>query len=97
MHAWESVVEWLHKHPSRRIVIVAAGRYDEEGNWHPREGEATFELNTRLPDGRQVASRIQIRDEVMMEPLAGDMIVHNAKTAIEHLLSRGQSGESSAE
>jgi hypothetical protein len=34
---------------------------------------------------------------VMMEPLAGDMIIHNAKTAVEHLLSRGQSGEPSAE
>jgi len=84
----QSMVEWLHGHPSRRIVIVAAGHYDKEGNWHPREGEALFELNTRLPDGRQVASRIAIRDEVMMEPLASDMIVHNAKKAIEALLSR---------
>jgi hypothetical protein len=87
MHAWQTVVEWLHEHPNRRIVIVAAGYHDKEGNWHPEEGAATFELNTRLPDGRQVASRVQIRDEVMMEPLAGDMIVHNAKMAIAALLA----------
>jgi hypothetical protein len=88
MPAWQSVVEWLHEHPSRRIVIVAAGYHDEEGNWHPKEGAATFELNTRLPDGRQVASRVQVRDEIMMEPRAHDMIVHEAKTAIAALLAR---------
>jgi hypothetical protein len=88
MHAWQSVVEWLHEHPSRRILIVAAGYHDEEGNWHPKEGAATFELNTRLPDGRQVASRVQILDEIMMEPLASDMIVHEAKMAIAALLAR---------
>lgn len=84
----ESMVAWLHQHPARRITIMAAGHHDEEGNWHPRDGEATFELTTRLPDGRKVASRIQIRDEVMMEPLASDMIVHEAKMAIGALLSR---------
>jgi hypothetical protein len=90
MHAWQSVVEWLHEHPSRRIMIVAAGYHDEEGNWHPKEGAATFELNTRLPDGRKVASRVQILDEIMMEPLASDMIVHEAKMAIAALLAREQ-------
>jgi hypothetical protein len=88
MHAWQSVVEWLHEHPSRRIVIVAAGYHDEEGNWHPKEGAATFELNTRLPDGRQVASRVQIRDELMLEPSARDLIVHEAKAAIAAMLAR---------
>jgi hypothetical protein len=88
MHAWQSVVEWLHEHPSRRIVIVAAGYHDKKGNWHPEEGAATFELNTRLPDGRQVASRVQIRDELMLEPSAGDLIVHEAKTAIAAMLAR---------
>jgi hypothetical protein len=88
---WESVSEWLHKHSSRHIIIRAAGHYDEEGNWHPCEGAITFRLTTRLPDGRKVQSGVEIRDEVMIEPMAGDMIVHNAKMAIENLLSRGQS------
>jgi len=88
MTNWESVVEWLHKHPSRMIVIRPGGHHDEEGNWHPREHAATFTLKTRLPDGRKVQSSVQVLDEVMVEPMAGDMIVHNAKTAIEHLLSK---------
>jgi hypothetical protein len=87
---WESVSEWLHKHPSRYIIIRAAGHSDEEGNWHPRDGAVTFRLTTRLPDGRKVQSGVEIRDEVMMEPMTGDMIVHNAKMAIENLLRRGQ-------
>jgi hypothetical protein len=69
-------------------VIVAAGYHDKEGNWHPQEGAATFELNTRLPDGRQVASRVQILDELMIEPAAGDWIVQETKTAIAALLAR---------
>jgi hypothetical protein len=97
MHAWESVVEWLHKHPSRVILIKPAGHNGEGGEWVPRPDRATFTLVTRLPDGRKVMSNVEILDEMMMEPAAGDMIVHNAKTAIEHLLSRGQSDEPSAE
>ena len=90
MSEWESVSEWLHGHPSRMIIIKPAGRVDENGKWVPREGRATFTLITRLPDGRKVMSNVEILDEVMMEPMAGDMIVHNAKTAIQNLLSRGQ-------
>ena len=90
MSEWESVSEWLHGHPSRMIIIKPAGRVDEDGKWVLREGRSTFTLVTRLPDGRKVMSNIEILDEVMMEPVAGDMIVHDAKTAIQHLLSRGQ-------
>jgi hypothetical protein len=90
MGEWESIGEWLHKHPSRTIMIRAAGHFDEDGNWHAREGQSTFVLTTRLPDGRKVQSSVRMLDEVMVEPMAGDMIVHNAKTAIEHLLTRGQ-------
>jgi len=93
MNNWESVVEWLHKHPSRIITIRAAGYFDEEGTWHPRENAATFTLTTRLPDGRKVQSSVQMLDEVMVEPMAGDMIIHDAKTAIENLLSKGQPPE----
>lgn len=87
-HEWQSVVEWLHEHPSRCIVIRASGRRDVDGGWTPREHTATFTLTTRIPDGRKVASSVEIRDEVMMEPLAGDLIIHEAKTAIDHLLSK---------
>jgi hypothetical protein len=90
---WESIGEWLHEHPSRTIFIRAAGYSDEEGNWQPRHGVATFVLTTRLPDGRKVQSSVQMIDEVLGEPLAGDMIVHEAKTAIEHLLGRERSQE----
>lgn len=87
MSDWESVVEWLHNDPSRTITIRAAGYCDEEGKWRPREHSATFTLTTRLPDGRKVQSSVTILDEVMAEPTAGDMIVHEAKTAIECLLN----------
>lgn len=82
--------EWLHAHPSRTITIKAAGHYDEEGNWLAREGQSSFTLTTRLPDGRKVQSSVRIRDEVLIEPMAGDMIVHEAETAIACLLGREQ-------
>lgn len=88
MTEWESVVEWLHEHPDRMIVIKAAGRTDQAGQWRPTEGAATFTLVTRLPDGRKVQSNVTMRDEIMVEPRAGDLIVHEAKTAIACLLSR---------
>ena len=84
----QSMVEWLHQHSSRRIVIRAAGRRDQNECWHPRKGEATFELHSTLPDGRKVVSQVQILDELMMEPLASDMIVDNARTAIGALLNK---------
>jgi hypothetical protein len=84
----QSMVEWLHGHPSRVILIKPAGHNGKDGEWVPRPDCATFTLVTRLPDGRKVMSNVEIRDEVMMEPLASDMIVHNAKKAIEALLSR---------
>jgi len=87
---WESVIEWLHGHPSRTIIIKPAGHTGKNGEWVSRPERATFTLITRLPDGRKVMSNVEILDEVMMEPMAGDMIVHNAKTAIQNLLSRGQ-------
>lgn len=92
MNEWQSVVEWLHQHPSRVITIRAAGGTDADGNWHPRERRVTFTLVTRLPDGRKVQSGVEVLDEVMIEPMAGDLIIHNAKKAIECLLSREQSG-----
>jgi hypothetical protein len=88
MAEMQSMVEWLHEHPNRRIVITAAGYYNENGDWVPQEGAATFELNTRLPDGRRVVSRVQVSNELMLEPLATGMIVEEAKTAIAGLLSR---------
>ncbi len=82
----QSMFEWLHVHPSRMILIKPSGHNGEDGKWVPRQGRATFTLITRLPDGRKVMSSVEILDEVMMEPLASDMIVHNAKTAIGALL-----------
>lgn len=94
MNEWESVVAWLHKHQSRNIVIRAAGYHDDDGNWHPREHSATFVLTTRLPDGRKVQSSVSVLDEVMVEPVSGDMIVHHAKQAIECMLSKEHPPES---
>jgi hypothetical protein len=87
---WESVSEWLHGHPSRVILIKPAGHNGKDGEWVPRPDRCTFTLVTRLPDGRKVMSNVEILDEIMMEPAAGDMIVHNAKMAIGNLLRRGQ-------
>lgn len=85
---WESVVEWLHKHPSRMIAIRAAGHTDRDGEWRPTKKAATFAVMTRLPDGRTVQANVTMLDEMMVEPRAGDLIVHEAKTAIECLLNR---------
>ena len=93
MDEWESLVEWLHKHSSRMITIRAAGYTDHVGAWHPTEDSATFTLITRLPDGQKVQSCVTMRDEIMIEPRAGDLIVHEAKTAIECLLSREKKSE----
>lgn len=93
MSEWESVVEWLHNDPSRTIMIRAAGYFGEDGKWQPKEHSATFTLTTSLPDGRKVQSSVTILDEVMSEPTVGDMIVHEAKTAIECLLSKGSSAK----
>ena len=82
----ESLVEWLHGHPSRVILIKPAGHTGKDGEWVPRPNRATFTLVTRLPDGRKVMSNVEILDELMIEPLAGDMVVENAKTAIACLL-----------
>ena len=84
----QTIAEWLHEHPSRTIVIRPAGHWAEDGSWIPREGRATFTLTTTLPDGRKVQSTVEVLDELMMEPVAGDMIVHQAQLAIESLLSR---------
>lgn len=88
MSNWESIGEWLHADPSRTITIRAAGHLDDEGNWHAREGQSSFTLTTRLPDGRKVQSSVRILDELMAEPSAGDMIVHEAKVAIDNLLNK---------
>jgi hypothetical protein len=71
-------------------MIRPAGTTDEDGNWRPRDGRSTFTLVTRLPDGRKVMSSVEILDELMVEPMAGSLIVHNAKTAIECLLTGEQ-------
>ena len=87
MGEMQSMVEWLHEHPSRIIMIKPAGYFDQDGTWVGRNGRATFTLVTRLPDGRKVQSSVEVLDEVMIEPLASDMIVLNAKTAISALLA----------
>ena len=83
---WKSVVEWLHEHPSRHIVIRPAGHHDEEGLFHPRENAAAFVLTTRLPDGRKVSSKVEVRDELLEEPESGTKIVYEAITAIAGFL-----------
>ena len=87
MHSGQSLVEWLHGHPSRVILIKPAGHKGEDGEWIPRPDRATFTLVTRLPDGRKVMSNVEILDEMMIEPAAGDRIVQEAKTAIAALLA----------
>lgn len=82
------LVEWLHEHPSRAIVIRPAGHWDEDGSWVAREGRATFTLTTKLPDGRKVQSSVEVLNELLMEPMAGDIIAHEAELAVESLLSR---------
>ena len=78
----QTLVEWLHEHPSRMIVIRAAKQ---------RDARVVFELITRLPDGRKVRSSVEIIDELMGNSMAGKMIVHNAKLAVESLLSQESS------
>jgi len=90
MHSGQSLVEWLHGHPSRVILIKPAGHKGQDGEWIPRPDRATFTLVTRLPDGRKVMSNVEILDELMIEPAAGDWIVQEAKTAIEALLASEQ-------
>lgn len=88
MNDRESLVEWLHGHPSHAIVIRAAGYFGEDGEWHPNENAATFTLTTSLPDGRKVQSAVTIPAELMTEPAAGEWIVREARTAIECLLAK---------
>lgn len=90
MSAALSLVEWLHEHRDRSIIIRAAGYTDESGEWHPREHAATFTLTTKLPDGRTVQSSVSVLDELLLWPEAGDIIVQEAKTAIECFLHRGR-------
>jgi len=84
----QAIAEWLHEHPSRTIVIRPAGYRAEDGSWIAHERRVAFTLTTRLPDGRKVQSTVEVLDELMMEPVAGDMIVHQAQLAIESLLSK---------
>jgi hypothetical protein len=84
----QPLVEWLHEHPGRTVVIRPAGHWNEEGTWVARECRATFTLTTKLPDGRKVQSSVEVLDELLLEPEAGDLIVHEAKLAIDSLLAR---------
>ncbi len=88
MKEMQSMVEWLHEHPSRIIMIKPAGYFDQDGTWVGRKDRATFTLVTRLPDGRKVQSSVEVLDEMMIEPMASDMIVHNAKLAVGCLLNK---------
>ena len=86
MTEWESVSEWLHGHPSRMIIIKPAGHRGKDGEWAPYKGRSTLTLITRLPDGRKVMWSAEILDEAMIEPVAGEMLIHDAKMAFRKLL-----------
>lgn len=84
----KTIIEWLHENPNRMIVIRPSGHFEAGGSWVANEGKATFTLTTKLPDGRGVQSNVDVVDEMMQEPSAGDMIVQQAELAIAALLSR---------
>jgi len=88
----QNLAEWLAESPSRYVVLrraEAAGEDDEIVN---RPGYLRFNVFTTLPDGRRVASGVEINHCILdtEEVDVGSRVVEEARLAVMALLSNAE-------
>lgn len=84
----QTLAEWLAEAPSRYVVINRAETVGDNDETVNRPGFVRFNVFTKLPDGRKVASGVEINYSILdtEDVDVGSRVVEEAKLAVMNLL-----------